>query len=113
MDAGAAFDALDEEIAELEAATASCRRAIAASRAAIVAGGLALVLSLPLPPLRTPTIALTALAAMIGGLVWAGASKTSREELDARLADAEARKTALFDHVAASNGWRDATPTVH
>ena len=50
-------------------------------------------------------IFIAALTAMIGGTVWAGASRTSGEELDARLAEAEARKAALFDEVARRNGW--------
>ena len=113
MDVDAAFETIDAEIADLVEARAGCRRAIAASRAAIIGGALTLALSVPLAALRTPTIALAALTAMIGGVVWAGASKSSGEELDARLADVEVRKGALIDRIAAANGWRDVTPTVH
>ena len=109
----AAFDALDAEIADLADARAGCRRAIVASRAALIGGAAALVLSWPIVALREPTILLAALTAMIGGTVWAGASKSSGEEIDARLAAAEARKAALIDRVAAANGWRDMTSTVH
>jgi hypothetical protein len=113
LDPDAAFDAIDEEIADLVDRRAGCRRAVAASRAAIIAGALVLLLSAGLPALRAPTILIAALTAMIGGTVWAGASKSSGEELDARLADAEARKAEMIDRVAAANGWRDLTPTVH
>ena len=113
MDVDAAFDGIDAEIADLVEARAGCRRAVVASRAAVIGGALALALSLPIVALRTPTIALAALTAMIGGMVWAGASKSSGEELDARLAQAETRKAALIDRIAAANGWRDVTPTVH
>ena len=109
----AAFDALDDEIAALIEARVRCRKAILVSRAAVVGGALALALSLPFAALRAPMIALAALTAVIGGMVWAGASKTSSEELDTSLAEAEARKAALFDEVATRNGWRDLTPTVH
>lgn len=113
LDPDAAFDAIDEEIADLVDRRAGCRRAVAASRAAIIGGALVLLLSAGLPALRAPTILIAAVTAMIGGTVWAGASKSSGEELDARLADAEARKAEMIDRVAAANGWRDLTPTVH
>ena len=113
MDVDAAFETIDTEIADLVEARAGCRRAVVASRAAVIGGAMALALSLPIASLRTPVIALAAITAMIGGTVWAGASKSSGEELDARLARAEARKGALIDRIAAANGWRDITPTVH
>ena len=113
MDVDAAFEALDVEIAELDSELEACRRGAIVARAAFVLGGLALLSSLVLPALRTPTVAFAAVAAMIGGVVWIGASKTSREQLDARLAEVHARKAALFDRVAAANGWRDITPTIH
>ena len=109
----AAFDAIDDEIADLAEARARCRKTILVSRAAVAAGMLTLALSLPFAALRAPMIALAALTAMIGGMVWTGASKTSGEELDVSLSEAEARKAALFDEVARRNGWRDLTPTVH
>ena len=112
-DRDAAFDALDHEIADLRDEKAGCRRAIAASRAAVIGGALVLVLSFWVRALSGPTILIAALTATIGGMVWAGASKSSGEEIEARLADAEARKAALIDRIAAANGWRDLTPTVH
>ena len=113
MHVDGAFEAIDIEIADLVEARAGCRRAIVASRAAMIGGALALALSLPFAALRTPTIAIAALTAMIGGLVWAGASQSSGEELDARLTEADARKAALIDRIGAANGWRDLTPTIH
>ena len=113
IDADAAFAAVDDEIADLLDARDGCRRAIVVSRVAVVGGTLVLVSSFWLPALSAPTVLIAALTAMIGGTVWAGASKSSGEEIDARLADAEARKAALIDRVAAANGWRDMTFTVH
>ena len=109
----AAFDSLDEQIADLVDARVRCRKAIMVSRAAVAAGALTLAMSLPFATLRAPMIAFAALTAVIGGMVWAGASKSSGEDLDASLAEAEARKAALFDEIARRNGWRDLTPTVH
>lgn len=101
----AAFAAIDDEIAELAEAREGCAKAILVSRAAILAGGLTLALSLWIVALRGPMIFIAALTAMIAGTVWAGASRTSGEELDVRRAEAEARKAALFDEVARHNGW--------
>ena len=113
VDPDTAFEALDAEIADLLDARAGCRRAIVASRVALIGGAAVLVLSVWLRALSAPTMLIAALTAMLGGTVWAGASKSSGEEIDARLADAEARKGALIDRVAAANGWRDPTPTMH
>ena len=113
MDVDAAFETIEAEIADIVEARAGCRRAIITSKAAVIGGALALALSLPIAALRTPTIALAAITAMIGGTVWAGASKSSGDEIDVRLAEADARKAALIDRVAAANGWPDLTPTVH
>ena len=113
IDTDATFEALDEEIADLLDERASCRRSIFVSRVAVIGGGLILVLSFWVRALSAPTLLIAALTAMIGGTVWAGASKSSGEEIDARLAETEARKAALIDRVAAANGWRDLTSTVH
>ena len=113
IESDAAFEAVDAEIADLLDERAGCRRAILASRVAVIGGTLVLVLSFWVRALGAPTTLIAALTAMIGGTVWGGASKSSGEEIDARLADAEARKAALIDRVAAANGWRDLTSTVH
>ena len=69
LDPDTAFDAIDEEIADLVDRRAGCRRAVAASRAAIIGGALVLLLSVGLPALRAPTILIAAVTAMIGGTV--------------------------------------------
>jgi hypothetical protein len=84
------------------------------SRAAIYAGGAVLSLVLTVAPAyRTPTAVIGAITAVIGGTVWLGANGSSRAEAQAELAAAEAIKTQMFDEVAARNGWRELTPTVH
>ena len=50
---------------------------------------------------------------IIGGTVWLGASRTSLEETRDQLATLEATKNRMIDRVAAANGWRDMTSTVH
>ena len=113
MEVDAEFEDLEAEIADLEAELAACRRGAFVARGAIIVGGIVLAASIFLYALRTAPFAFGAIAAMIGGTVWAGASKSSREEIEARLAAAQVRNAALFDRVAAENGWRDTTPTVH
>ena len=107
------FDDLDARIEDLHAKIAGCRQTIVVSRAAVGLGALALLAAVLLYAWRTPPVILAAIAAMVGGVVWGGASGASREGFMAELADAEAEKARLIDEVAARNGWRDLTPTVH
>ena len=108
------FEAIDQVIEALEDERDTCRRAIVVSRAAIGLGLLTLVCAFTvITELRSPTVVFGAIAAVIGGTVWFGANKSSREEIDARLAAVNARKARLFDVIAARNGWRDITTTIH
>jgi hypothetical protein len=110
----AQFEQIDAEIETLHDELESCRRAILGSRAAIWLGAATILLGLLLVrQLRTPTILFSALTAVIGGTVWFGASRSTREDIERRLADLESRKATLFDAVAARNGWRDMTTTIH
>lgn len=114
MSVDAEFDAIEQEIDALQDELDTCRRAIVVSRAAIWLGLLTIVLGLTVvAALRTPTIFLGAIAAVIGGIVWFGANTSTREELEGRLAAVNARKSRLFDEVAARNGWHDMTATIH
>ena len=114
MSVDAQFAQIDEEIESVHDQLETCRRAILGSRAAIWLGGLTLVLGLFfVRALQSPTILFGAIAAMIGGTVWFGANTSTRADLEQRLAALEARKASLFDAVAARNGWRDMTTTIH
>ena len=84
------------------------------SRAAIYGGGFVLALVLTVAgAYRTPPIVFGAFTALLGGTVWFGANKSSRDDVEGQLAAAEAVKARLFDEVAARNGWPEMTPTVH
>ena len=108
------FDEIDRRIEELQARVDGCRQAMTLSRAAIVAAALVIALVMTFAgSYRTPTVVFSAFAMMIGGTVWLGASKTSLEEARDRLATLEATKNRMIDRVAAENGWRDMTSTVH
>ena len=107
------FDAIDRDIEELHAKITGCRQTILLARAIIALGALAMLASFFFYAWRTPPVILASIAAMIGGVVWGGASGATREGLAADLAQAEAEKARLIDDVAQRNGWRDLTPTVH
>ncbi len=114
MDLDAQLDALDQRIEELREVLEGCRRAILVSRAAVLLGIAALALVFTLAgPYRTATVVFGAMTAVVGGTVWSGASRSSRDEARAALDAAEARKSRMIDEVAARNGWRDPTPSVH
>ncbi len=110
----AEFDAIEEEIEQLRERIAGCRRAIALSRGAIAIAAVALgLVILVAPAYRTPALVLSAIAAMIGGTVWSGASAASRAQAEALLAAADARRGALLDAVVARNGWQEASTALH
>ena len=107
------FDELDQRIEDLHAKIAGCRQTILLSRAAVGLGAAAMLAAFLLYAWRTPPVILTSIAAMVGGVVWGGASGSTREGYASDLVDAEAEKARMIDEIAARNGWRDLTPTVH
>ena len=114
MQHAADFETIDRHIEDLQAKIENCRQAMILSRAAIfgAAALLALVL-IVVTSYRTPTVVFSAVATMIGGVVWLGASKSSLQDAHDELATLDATKNRMIDQVAADNGWRDITPTVH
>lgn len=114
MSVDAQFDRIEQETEALRDHLATCIRGILLSRIALWGGLLVLLAAFTiLPSLATPTIVFGAIAASIGGVVWYGANKSTRDDLQARLVEIDSRKAGLFDQVAARNGWRDLTPTIH
>ena len=114
MASDAEFETIDRQIEGLQERLDSCRQAMALSRAALVASlaTLALVLTVA-DGWRTPAVVFSAIAAAIGGTVWLGASRSSRDEIAEQLAALDRTKARMIDEVATRNGWRDLTPTVH
>ena len=114
METDAQLDEVERRIEDLRDALEGCRQAILLSRAAVWLGIVTLALVFTVAgSYRTAPVVFGALTAIIGGTVWSGASRSSRDEAKTSLAAAEARKAALIDEVAARNGWRDLTPSVH
>ena len=110
----AEFDTIDRQIEALQERLDSCRQAMALSRAAVLIALVTLALVLTVAGnWRTPTVVFSAIAGAIGGTVWLGASRTSRDENAEKLAALDRTKALMIDEVAARNGWRDLTPTVH
>lgn len=95
------MDATDAELEELRGRIATCDQAMILSRVAIGAGlvtfGLVFTIA---PAYQTLTVLLLAFTAVLGGLVWLGANKSSRDELLERRATLDALKVRLFDVVA-------------
>ena len=91
---------IEERIERLRYMIESCRKGTLASRAAIVGGGvlfLANLLGLFGP--ASLLLALLSFTAIIGGIVWLGANKTSREQALASLRAAQSEWQAATDAI--------------
>ena len=91
------IEGLELRIDDLREAIVRSRRLMTAGRAAAIAGPI-LLLALILGLLAfTPARALAALALLVGGVVLAGSSRSSTEQLERELARAEAERNAAID----------------
>jgi hypothetical protein len=90
---------LEERIAELSERIARCRKLSLAAKIAIVTGAawLALTLLWLVPFLPAPVFA--AIAAAIGGVVLLGSNKTTWEQTEAALRQAETARSALIERM--------------
>ena len=87
---------LEASIEQLAGVIESCRKIIAASRAAIVVGAI-LLLAIMIGALRLdPTMMIAAIAAVIGGIVLLGSNSRTLDDTTAALQTAEARRTELI-----------------
>lgn len=105
---------IEQEIEGLHERLQGSRQAVALSRAVLYGGGVLLILIGVLGgPYRTPIVMLGLLTATLGGLIWMGASSSSHDALQRKLAAAQAKQARLFDEVAARNNWSNPTMTLH
>jgi hypothetical protein len=114
-DPAARIDAIEETLETIRAEIETCRQAMLLSRAGIILGlaTLAIVFTIA-PAYATATVVLGAITAVIGGVVWLGANKSTKDELDVRRAETEAKRERLFTLVATRNGWvATEAPTYH
>jgi hypothetical protein len=91
---------IEERIEHLRDVIESCRKGMQASRAAVVAGGVLLPANLfGLFGSVSLLLALSSFTAIIGGIVWLGANKTSREQALASLRAAQSEWQAATDAI--------------
>lgn len=103
------IEALELQIEDLAEAIARSRRLMIAGRAG-AGGGSLLLVALLLGLLDfSPTRVLVAVALLIGGVVLAGSSRSSTEELERRLARANDERNAAIDAL----GLVEASQTRH
>ncbi|HXD46422.1 MAG TPA: hypothetical protein VN655_14945 [Pseudolabrys sp.] len=90
---------LEERIEALRVSLARCRKISLAARTAIAAGLAWLALTLVLVVPLVPSLFFGAMAAAIGGVVLLGSNATTWNEIEARLRQAEAARSALIDSI--------------
>jgi hypothetical protein len=90
---------LEARIEELAGAIESCRKIIAAAKAAMVLGGLLILATLLGAITSDPTVTLGAIAAVIGGIVLFGSNTSTLEQATAALKAAEADRAALIGRI--------------
>jgi hypothetical protein len=91
---------IEERIEHLRDVIESCRKGMLASRTAIIAGGILFVLNLlGLIGPASLLLALLSFTAIIAGIVWLGANKTSREQALASLHLAQSEWQAATDQI--------------
>lgn len=90
---------LEQRIEGLTAKIESCRKFILASRIAVVLGFLLLWPGIFWATLSQPTLLMTAIAAVIIGIVVSGSNASTQKEASAQLAATEAQRAALVDQL--------------
>jgi hypothetical protein len=91
---------IEERIEYLRDVVESCRKGMLASRAAIIAGGVFFVLNLVgLVWSASLILALLSFTAIIAGIVWLGANRTSREQAAASLQVAQSEWREVTDQI--------------
>jgi hypothetical protein len=91
---------IEERIEHLRDVIESCRKGMLASRAAIIVGGVLFVVNIVgLVWSASLLLALLSFTAMIAGIVWLGANRTSREQALASLHLARSEWRGVTDQI--------------
>jgi hypoxanthine-guanine phosphoribosyltransferase len=90
---------LEAQIDELADRIESCRKLILAGWIAVVAGAVVLIAILVGAIHFDLSVMAIAIAAVLGGIVVAGSNRSTAQEATGELTAAEARRTALIDHI--------------
>lgn len=94
------IERLEAQIEELGARLESCRKFILVARVAVVVGGVLLVAVLLGVLSFDPRLLLTAITALLGGIVVWGSNHSTAEETAQELAAAEAERASLIGSIA-------------
>lgn len=90
---------IEDKIHRLQDLIETCRKGMLLSRVAIVAGAILFLLNLALASPPSLVLGLLFFTAIIGGLVWLGANKSSREQAVAELRVAQAEWQSATDAI--------------
>ena len=90
---------IEDRLEQLQDLIESCRKGMLVSRIAIVAGGVLFLANLGLIARPSLLIGLSSFTAIIAGIVWLGANKTSREQALAALRLAQSEWRAAIDEI--------------
>jgi hypothetical protein len=91
---------IEERIEHLRDLIESCRKGMLASRAAIIVGGVFFVVNLVgLVGSASPLLSLLSFTAIIAGIVWLGANRTSRQQALASLQLAQSEWRGVTDQI--------------
>jgi hypothetical protein len=90
------IERLEAQIEEISARIESCRKFILAARIALIGGAILLAAVLFGAIRFDPRLLLTAIAAVLGGIVVWGSNFSTANEAAAELAEAEAERAALI-----------------
>ena len=94
------IDDLEERIEHLRARIEKYRKAMILSRAATVAGAVTFVLvATILPSDQSVLLGVLAFTGIIGGFVWLGANKSSKQEAEVVLRRTEAERAEIIDDI--------------
>ena len=94
-----AIDRLERRIEDFREAIERSRRLTLAGRVATVAGPFLLLAILVNVVRFTPALTIVGLALAIGGMVLAGSSRATTQELERALTEAEAERNAAIDEL--------------
>jgi hypothetical protein len=98
-DPRAQIELLEERIEQLSERIESCRKFIAASRLAVTLGGvLLLAMLVRVLPFDALTMA-ASITGVLGGIVLSGSNRSTRQEAEAQMAQAEATRAELIGRI--------------
>jgi hypothetical protein len=90
---------LEDRIEQLAARIENCRKFIAASRLAIALGGILLAATIFQLVQFDPLVMSASIVAVLGGIVLSGSNRSTAQEAEVQMAQAEAARAALIGRI--------------